>query len=288
MPHFAPKLIMCPVDLSPASPDVLRWAALFAKPYQARIEVLLAEWLEYPPYFLPSQIAELEAMAKRNRAALAESLEHLANQNVPEGTSYKISVLEDHPIEAILKHGEQEKVDLIVMGSHGRTGFARMKLGSVAESVVQQTSVPTLVVRAQGGKPAASNIARILCPVKFSEHTGRSLAFSAEVASAFGAQLIVMHVEERGGNLASSRKQLCEAVPDDARKRCNVIEVARAGEPAEQILLAAREHAADLIVLTALHRRFLEFSVLGTTTEKVLRHADSAILVLPVVKEASA
>jgi nucleotide-binding universal stress UspA family protein len=105
---------------------------------------------------------------------------------------------------------------------------------------------------------------------------------SAALASTTGAHLIVMHVEE--GGLASDviAKQLCDLVPNDVKGRCEVIEVIRHGNAAEQILLVAREHDVDIIALTAKHRRFLDFTVIGNTTEKVMRHADSAVFVLPV------
>ena len=58
---FAPKMILCPVDLSAASRTVLSWARLFAEAYQAKLKLLHAEWPDYPPYFFLSQEAELEA-----------------------------------------------------------------------------------------------------------------------------------------------------------------------------------------------------------------------------------
>lgn len=47
--------ILCPVDLSPASSQVLGWARLFAETYRAKVEVLYADWVEWPPYFMPSR-----------------------------------------------------------------------------------------------------------------------------------------------------------------------------------------------------------------------------------------
>jgi nucleotide-binding universal stress UspA family protein len=281
MPRFAPKSVLCPVDLSSASPDVLRWASLFAETYHAKLEVLHADWLDYPPYFLPSQVAEWGAEAKHHRGALNEDLVTLARDSLGTNVPHDITIVQAHPVEAILKHAEERHSDLIVMGSHGRSGVARMRLGSVAENVMREAATPTLVVRALPHRPAPPAVSRVLCPVNFTDYGFRCLELSAEVATAFGAELIVMHsVEQSYADLEQTQEKLCEWVPEIVRRHCYLTEAVRHGNAGEQILLTAREKAVDLIVLGAPHRPFLEFTTLGTTTERVVRHADSAVLVL--------
>lgn len=287
--RFAPKMILCPLDLSAASRTVLGWARLFAETYQANLELLHAEWSEYPPYFLPSQQEELEARTEQGRAALGHDLAKLARETLGPNLSPEIVVLEGHPVETILDRATSRKPDLIVMGSHGRSGITRLRLGSVAENVVRTTLTPTLVVRGGSNGQTPPRISRILCPISFTDAARGCLELSAEVAGTFGAQLLVMHsVEEGSANLIAGREQLCQWVPADVRSHCDLVEVLREGNAAEQILLAAREHAVDLIALGAHHRPFLEFTILGTTTERVMRHADSAVLVVPEGSEAAA
>ncbi len=287
MSNFSPKSILCPVDLSPASQTVLRWAGLFAEAYHARVEVLHAEWFEYPAYFLPSQMQEISEAAIRNREVLRESLAKLIEDNLGKNVHQSITILEGHPIQTILFSAEKTKPDLIVMGSHGRRGLDRMRLGSVSEDVVRQAGLPTLVVRAPETKPAPAKLSRVLCPVNFSEQSKQSLALSADVASTFGSQLLVMYAEEQERSLATSQKQLCDWVPPETRKHCELLEVVHHGNAAEQILVAAREHKVDLITLSARYRRFLDLTVIGTTTERVMRHADTAVLVHPAGIEAA-
>jgi nucleotide-binding universal stress UspA family protein len=282
MSEFAPRSILCPVDLSSASSIVLGWARLFAETYHAKVKVLHADWLEYPPYFLLSQTEELAAEARKHRAALDKILAKLAQDSLGPDLPHEITILEGHPVEEILKYAEERHPDLIVMGSHGRSGVARMRLGSVAENVMRQAAVPTFVVRTFADKPAPGGISRVLCPVNFTEHGFRCLELSAEVAARFGAELVVMHsVEQEYADLEETQDRLCQWVPEAVRRHCYVTEAVRRGNPAEQILMAARDRAVDLIVLSAQHRPFLEFTTLGTTTERVMRHADSAVLVLP-------
>ena len=282
MELFAPKRILCPVDLSATSSLVLQWAALFAETYEAKLEVLLADAPEYPPYFLPSQEVDLARQAEQRGAALRQALEKVAAETLSPTASPDIAVVEGHPAQAILERVQEHPPDLIVMGSHGRSGVARMRLGSVAETIVREAHTPTLVARACANRPGPPAISRLLCPVSFSAHARQCLDVSADIASRFGAQLIVVHSAEREApDLHAVRSELCRWISAHARPSCDVIEVVRQGNAAEQIVLAAREHSVDLLVLAAKHHPFLEFTTFGTTAERVMRHADSAVLILP-------
>jgi nucleotide-binding universal stress UspA family protein len=282
MSFFTSKKILCAVDLSPASAPVLAWAGLFAKALDAQLEVLHVEWPEYPPYFFLSQEEDLAGQAEGRRAMLEKALADMLGSSPVSTIGPEITVVEGHAVEAILKHAEARHPDLIVMGSHGRSGIARMRMGSVAESVMRDAAVPLLVVRSLENRPAPTAISRILCPVSFAIQTPQCINFSAKLASTFGAQLLILHaVAHEIQDLEPIRKQLCASIPASARQSCELLEILRRGNPAEQILLSAREHLVDLIVITAQHHPFLEFSTLGTTTERVVRHADTPVLVLP-------
>ncbi len=245
------------------------------------MELLHAEWPEYPPYFLPSQESELEASAAQNRAALGQEMAKIAWEALGPAHSPAIAVLEGNPVEVILARAASAKPDLIVMGSHGRSGISRLRFGSVAENVVLAALTPTLVAKAHAdGRPA--KISRVLCPVNFTEGARGCLELSAEVAGAFQAQLVVLNaVEESAFDLSSKHQELCRWVPAEVRNRCDLVEVVRHGNAAEQILLTAREREIDLIILEAGRHPFLDFTILSTTAERVIRHADSAVLIVP-------
>jgi nucleotide-binding universal stress UspA family protein len=282
MSRFAPRHILCPIDLSPPSSTVLGYARLFAKTFHSKVEVLHADWLEWPPYFMPSQAEELAAQARKHRAAIGEDLSRLAREALGPDIPYEIAIVEGHPVETILHLAAERQADLILMGSHGRSGIARLRLGSVAENVAREATTPTLIVRAASNQPAPPVIARVLCPVSFTELGRRCVESSSETAAAFGATLYVLHVVEQASlDPEATREHLCRWIPEQVRKNCDLMEVVRRGDAAEQILVAAGERAADLIVLGTQHRPFLEFTTLGTTTERVVRHANSPVLVLP-------
>ena len=89
-----------------------------------------------------------------------------------------------------------------------------------------------------------------------------------------------MPIEEGTLDLDAKHRELCQWIPAEIRDHCDLVEVVRHGNEAEQILLAAREKAVDLIVMEAGRRPILDVSILGTTAERVVRHADPAVLLI--------
>ena len=281
MSRFAPRSILCAVDFSTATSAVLRWAGLFARTYGAKLEILHADWQEWPPYFTAAQIQTFVKENREHLTALRRDLDRAAREALGMKAPYSTAAVEGYPVTAILEHASVHSPELIVMGSHGRSGMARLRLGSVAENVVREAAIPTLVVKA-ARNPHMPKISSVLCPVNFTRSASRCLELSASVASAFQAKLFVVHtVEQETGDLQPTHERLCQWVPEDVQAHCDLVEVVRRGNAAEQIVLVAREQGVDLIVLGAEHRPFFEFTTLGTTTERVVRYADSNVLVLP-------
>jgi nucleotide-binding universal stress UspA family protein len=280
MKAFAPRQILCAVDLGPASQLVLGWARLFAQAFGARVDVLHSDWGEPPRYFTPAQIEVIEAEAENRKAKLLDELAGMARQVFGPQAELAVNVVEGHPVPVLREHIQSHRPDLLVLGSHGRSGVARLMMGSVAENIVRESPCPALVVR--GGETAPPAIGRILCPVSFTE-TGRGcLETSAALAAAFHARLDVLHAaEEPGARPEEVHDRLCQWVPSEARGHCEITEIVRHGRAAEQIILQAREHPVDMMVLAGEHRPLLEMTTLGTTTERVMRHSPCSVLVLP-------
>jgi nucleotide-binding universal stress UspA family protein len=277
---LALRTILCPVDMSPVSRIVLRWAGLFAQIFDARVKVLHAVSFDAPRYFSQSQLEALSVQTETNRATLREELDQLAREAFPPGVSREVVVAEGHPVSVILQHTAADPPGLIVMGSHGRSGVARLLLGSVAENVVREATCLTLVVK--GTEGASPNVQRVLCPVNFTDLSRQCLEVSSAVSVAFKARLDVAHAVENGSSEPEADYQrLCRWVSDETKERCDLVEIVREGGTAEQIVLLARERAADLIVLGAKHTPFLEFTTLGTTTERVIRYSACSVLLVP-------
>ena len=89
-----------------------------------------------------------------------KNLQEVIEQKLPKGFSVHPLVVLGHPVEEILRLAQDQKMDLIVIATHGRTGLPRFLFGSVAEKVVRLAPIPVLVVTTEHGKPEESTLSR--------------------------------------------------------------------------------------------------------------------------------
>lgn len=287
MASFAPKRILCPIDLSSSSRAVLGWARLFAQAFGATVEVLYAEWAEMPRYFTEEQISRLRSDEMKGLRVIERELHSVAEEVLGPTVPFATSVVTGHAIEVILKRLQTAAPDLVVMGSHGRSGVARLLLGSVAENVSREARCPVLIVRGPVVPAAQTHLNSVLCPVNLTGAARSCAQTAADVAGAMGAQLQVLHAaEEPASEGAVPAAGFCDWIPEDVRKSCHLSEIVVKGNAAEQIILFARREKTDLIVLGAAHRTFLETSTLGSTTVRVMRHSSCPVLLVPHGNEA--
>jgi nucleotide-binding universal stress UspA family protein len=138
------KKILAPTDFSPSSEAAIDYAVTFAKRFEA--EVILIHVIESPAYSVTDTLilVDHEAALKTTAEAL---MENVYKTCIEKGLSASRSVVSGTPHREIIKKAEQEKADLIIMGTHGRTGVERLLLGSVAEKVVRLSMIPVLTVR---------------------------------------------------------------------------------------------------------------------------------------------
>jgi nucleotide-binding universal stress UspA family protein len=192
----------------------------------------------------------------------------------------------DAVAEGILAYVEEAGIDLVVLGTHGRSGLGRLLMGSVAEEVVRQAGCPVLAVPQRA---AAEAVERVLAPVDFSDHARRALAYARELAALHGAALDVLHVvhepvvpaafgPEVGalplpGMLGPSREELEAFVAGVSGPEVPVELHSATGGAAAEIVRFAEGHGSGLIVLSTHGLTGLDRFLLGSVTEKVVRRA---------------
>jgi nucleotide-binding universal stress UspA family protein len=290
MDKFRPKVILCPTDFSEIASSALRYAQVLAERFQARLVVLYAEAFEPPPYFTAEQAKDLLKSLARSRKAAQIQLSHYVSSRLREAFPAESLVVEGSPAAAILQTARDRKVDWIVMGTHGRSGWYRFLLGSVTERVLQETDRPVLAVRDKKGAEELSplSIRQVLCPVNYTAVALQALRQAVAIVESFSANLLIMHVLESLGEEPEEKEisRLCTWIPEEIRARCQMKEVVRKGNAAEEILEAAEAANCDLIVLGAQHKRFRDTTVIGTTTMNVARYAACPVLTI-IHKEAS-
>lgn len=140
------KKILCAVDFSDMSKKIAEYAATLASSLGAEVVVLyvapsLSQYVGFhvPPASIETFVGEIVSGAEK-------TMEVFLQENF-EGLKAKGIVKTGYAAEEILDLAEEEKVDLIVMGTHGRKGIDRILFGSVAEKVVKGAKMPVLTVR---------------------------------------------------------------------------------------------------------------------------------------------
>jgi len=145
-PHI--RGIMVPVDFSSYSKQAVNYAAMIAKKFNAGI--VLAHVIDSLSYSVTDTLKVIEH--RRALETIAGTLlDNLSKQLREKNLKVKTYLVSGAPYREILKKTQLEKVDLIVMGTHGRTGVAHLLLGSVAERVVRLSPCPVLTVRLSSG-----------------------------------------------------------------------------------------------------------------------------------------
>ena len=140
------KKILCAVDFSDSSSKVSDYAMVFAEMHKAKLLVLyaapsLSQYVGFhvPPNSIENFVGEIASGAEKTMETYL--VEHFKGADV-EG-----KVVTGYAAEEILRVAQEEQVDLIIMGTHGRTGIDRILFGSVAEKVVKSSPIPVLTVR---------------------------------------------------------------------------------------------------------------------------------------------
>lgn len=282
MPLEHPRHILAPVDFSDLSALALQYADALSRCSGARITVLHASSFEAPPYFTQGQIEELRSRLRAAQRQAERDLREFVRKALGPGAALpELRVIEGRPTETILRTAAEIGADLIAMGTHGRSGWNRLMLGSVTERVLRETDIPVLTVRAGAAPPQRPlAIRNILCPVNDTPVARRALEHAAEMARCLDATLTLLHVDE--GRKPDSISDLCAWVPSEQRARCRIREIVRRGEASREIIAQASEEGCDLLVIGAQHRRFFDSTVIGSTSVRVVRHAPCPVLTVTV------
>ena len=285
--------VLCPVDFSEVAGNAYRYAQSIACHYRAKLILQhVVELWRYPegdfaaePEYYDDFRAALISKAKGQLQKLADvSCAVRAECVVEEGTA----------ADTILCLARTRAASLIVMGTHGRRGFDHLMLGSVTERVLRHAPCPLLAI--PGKRPGkneemtgADYIRRILCCVDFSEHSRRALDHAVSVASAYCADLTVLHVLENvsesadvGTVTSACLENLQKLLPSSALDPARVHLEVRLGKPYREILDLAAKAESDLIVTGVRGRNSLDLAVFGSTTYRVIQLHPDPVLTVPI------
>lgn len=144
------RTILCPVDFSPESEEAVRYAVSLGERIGAAEVRLLHVHQPVAHIFPESAVVYDSEVLSDARSRMGRQLEELAKRFGSHGVDLDARLVDGIPYAAIVEHAEEMEADLIVMGTHGRTGLAHFLIGSTAERVVRASRIPVCTVRLPG------------------------------------------------------------------------------------------------------------------------------------------
>ncbi|HET7219229.1 MAG TPA: universal stress protein [Vicinamibacterales bacterium] len=298
--------ILCPVDFSDYSRHALDHAVAIARWYDSSITLLHVQPIEPIYTFSPGgPLMPPTMLTREQEAALLASLREFAEEEIG-SIPVSFEVAEGNPASTILERTCSRSTDLVVMGTHGRSGFERFILGSVTEKVLRRAACPVLSVppRIPDAAPVPQALfRRILCPIDFSGSSIHALNYAVSLAKEADAHLTVLNVLEIpaetledakgfGRSLPPVMREYVKTAEEEAHRRLEeaipaselvyftVDTKVSAGRPYREILRIAAADHSNLIVMGVRGRGTRDLLTFGSTTQHVVREAECPVLTL--------
>ncbi len=294
--------IIVPVDFSDTSRVALPYAYKLAQKYGSKITLLHAitmfEYDPHAPQHSFSAVDELYASVEASAHNYCDKIIEDANKKSKDITIEKVMERGISPHEVITGYSKNNSADLIVMATHGRSGFAHVLLGSVTEKVIQTAPCPVLVTK----KPRHADLKKllfnnILVPTDFSESSQQAMEYAIALAKQYNARINLMHALEvrfHPAYYAAGVESIFQLDPDvkpriQARLEAFLqsfdlsgIEVTTSiteGSSHTEIIKQAESEKHDLIVMSTRGHDEIADYLIGSTTDRVIKSAPCPVFV---------
>lgn len=277
--------ILVPTDNSECAQVAVDYAVDLAQHYDATVHVLNvvdARCLENAPHYEKSQ--------KDAAGVTATVAEQLENDDI----AVEQAVQTDVPHQAILSYATEQDIDLIAMGTHGRTGVERYLLGSVTEKVVRRSDVPVLTVRTPDDIDVTFPYTDVLVPTDGSEGATAAVTPAVDIASTYGASLHALSVVDtrslgidvRSTMFADELEEQAQDAVDAVEEQATLASVPRTetvvdyGLPSESICSYVETNDIDLVVMGTHGRSGIPRYLLGSVAEKLVRTSPVPVMTI--------
>ncbi|PWT91175.1 MAG: hypothetical protein C5B54_05780 [Acidobacteria bacterium] len=274
--------ILCPIDFSDFSVNALRYACAFAEQYRSQLMVY---------YCLPVALAPVVGLSPSInndwQLSSADAKERLGECIAPYSQHHNLEIQTrvdfGNAAAQILETATEEEADLIVMGTHGLTGYEALLMGSTTNKVLHKVKIPVLVVCKptrtilSGDPDEPLLIGKILCAVD-AEHVNLQMLSRAMFMARSNHATITFFTA-----LSSDRERglgdLRELIQPDKETSCRVEFLTSCGTPVEEIVKAAQSREIDLLIMG--HRKISSlFDGLGSVTLRVVPQSSCPVLVV--------
>lgn len=290
--------ILCPVDLSATSRRALDHARQLAGWYDAELTVLFVRRFEMPPSDFPGGAWAGPPPGVVEPETVLEELRRFSGADSDGSPSIRCEVREGPPVPGIVQAATDIKADLIVLGTHGRSGFDRLMLGSIAEAVLRKAPCPVMTIPPHSSVKPTAHHRRLLAAIDFSPASEHAADYALSLAREDEALVTLLHVNEwpaypptwyesavktdalRKAVMETAEVELRRLVPDEP-EWCRLERRVVTGRAHEEIVRVAHEGAYDLIVMGRHGRAVIAHTLFGSTVNQVVRHADCPVLSVP-------
>lgn len=285
------KRILVPVDFSEFSDNAVKYALFLAEKFCASVTLLHAVVLFHEDIDEEEHMKSYEAIIKKKEAERAKRMDIHCKLAEKKGISIKSVLIRGFSAaDAVLEHTNEKKYDLIVMGTHGRSGLMKWWLGSVSEKVVRHSHVPVLTIHKEYKR---HNLNKILVPVDFSDFSRNAVKNGKALAEASDAKLTFLHAVEQEAHptfYASSLSPILKANPQLKKQITeNLVKFTRVSkDEADYIVVEGKAHKAiaetakkkgiHLIIMASRGDSALDHLLLGSNAERVVQVAHCPVL----------
>ena len=249
--------ILFATDFSGPSEQALPYALSIARHYDSRVFVL---HVMRPDLFAMVPPENSSALLDQARVHAESEMANLLISGRLRDVPHQVLLTQGDLWAVIDEVLQLHQIDMIVVGTHGRTGARKLLMGSSAEEIFRLATCPVLTVgpRVTSAPPSEAHLKRILYATDFTLHSEGAAAYAVSLAQEHGAHLTLLHVIKDPDHVSDTnnamlqdffRRRLRYLVPEGADAWCDPDLVVEFGTPAEMILKTAGERRADLIVL---------------------------------------
>jgi nucleotide-binding universal stress UspA family protein len=283
--------------MSDASKPALRYAAAIAAWYEARLSVLHVvptfDAIQIPPGALGETV---QVVYPSSRDEVLANMERQVEASGAVAVNPALEAEAGDTLQVIVDRALTIPADLVVLGTHGRSGFNRLLYGSIAEQVLHRASCPVLAVPPHAPAEADVTFDRILCALDFSPASLQALGFALDLARQANGKVTVLHVVEwlaeeeprvhahfnvpeyRQHLMDDARARIKELIAGESQAWCEIEPVVTTGRAYREILRVAKEQASELVVMGTQGRGGLGLALAGSATQQVVRHAACPVL----------
>ncbi len=286
--------ILVPTDFSDLSLKAIKVAGKYASIFDGNISLMhshipITELDE--PYAI-GMSSKIYQDYEEIEESIRKKLNKISDEHIEPDYKGDVQVHIGNPAQSIVEVAED--YDIIIMSTHGRTGFSRFLLGSVAEKVLRMAKVPVMVVENESD---VGDFKNILVTTDFSDNAKAAYPKALEIAKKTGGSIDILHIlsfdqfedDETDPSIKKIREQ-----------RMNLIEKEyfhEMGDKVKSYTLVSDDspHAAiqkyikstpyNLIVMSTIGKTGINYLMLGSTTANVVRHVNTAVLSVRPPKE---